>query len=154
MDGAIIGATTYVGLLVIGVDFPLALGLIAGLLEILPIVGPIIAALPVFAIAILQSPLKALVAMVFIIIVHQLEGNVVVPNVMRSQTNISPLLVLLALAGGFAVGGLLGALTAIPLVTVARILLLEAVAPAVRRWTGAAGPGPAPGSPGAKEESA
>ncbi len=152
LDGLIIGLTTYVGLLLIGVDFALALALVAAVLEVLPIIGPIIAALPVFAVAILQSPLKALIAMIFIIIVHQVEGNIVVPNVMRSQTNISPLLVLLALAGGFAVGGILGALTAIPVVAVVRILLQEAIAPAVRRWTGATASGrPASASEGGEE---
>jgi predicted PurR-regulated permease PerM len=140
LDGLIIGLTTYVGLLLIGVDFPLVLGLIAGLLEIVPAVGPVIAAVPMLLVALLQSPTKALITLVFAVGIHQFEGNLVFPNVMRSQTNISPLLVLVALLSGYAVGGLLGALTAIPVVAVSRVFLLEVVAPAIRRQTGAPAP--------------
>jgi predicted PurR-regulated permease PerM len=141
LDGVIIGLTTYVGLLVIGIDFPLVLGLIAGLLEIVPAIGPIIAAVPMLLIALLQSPTKALITLLFAIAIHQFEGNLVFPNVMRSQTDISPLLVLVALLSGYAAGGLLGALTAIPVVAVARVFLLQVIAPAIRRQTGAPEPG-------------
>jgi predicted PurR-regulated permease PerM len=140
LDGLIIGLTTYIGLLLIGVDFPLVLGLIAGLLEIVPAVGPVIAAVPMLLVALLQSPTKALITLVFAVGIHQFEGNLVFPNVMRSQTNISPLLVLVALLSGYAVGGLLGALTAIPVVAVLRVFLLEVIAPAIRRQTGAPAP--------------
>jgi predicted PurR-regulated permease PerM/pterin-4a-carbinolamine dehydratase len=140
LDGLIIGLTTYVGLLLIGVDFPLILGLIAGLLEIVPAVGPIIAAIPVLLVSLLQSPTTALISLIFMLAIHQFEGNIVFPNVMRSQTSISPLLVLVGLLSGYAGGGILGALTAIPLVAVGRVFILDVIAPAIRRETGAPEP--------------
>jgi predicted PurR-regulated permease PerM len=140
LDGVIIGLTTYVGLLVIGVDFPLILGLLAGILEIVPAVGPIIAAVPILLVSLLQSPTTALISLIFMLAVHQFEGNIVFPNVMRSQTSISPMLVLVGLLSGYAVGGILGALTAIPLVAVGRVFILDVVAPAIRRETGAPEP--------------
>jgi predicted PurR-regulated permease PerM len=140
LDGLIIGLSTYVGLLLIGVDFPLVLGLFAGIMEIIPAIGPIIAAVPILLVALLQSPTKALFSLIFMLAIHQFEGNIVFPNVMRSQTSISPLLVLLALLSGYAAGGLLGALTAIPLVAVARVFIIQVIAPAIRRETGAPEP--------------
>jgi predicted PurR-regulated permease PerM len=140
LDGLIIGLTTYVGLLVIGVDFPIVLGLLAGLLEIVPTVGPIIAAVPILLVALLQSPTTALITLIFLLAMHQFEGNIVFPNVMRSQTSISSLLVLVALLSGFAAGGILWALTAIPVVAVGRVFVIDVIAPAVRRETGAPEP--------------
>ena len=140
LDGVIIGLSTYVGLLLLGVDFPLVLSLFAGVMEIVPAVGPILAAIPILLVALLQSPTLALFSLIFMLGIHQFEGNIVFPNVMRSQTSISPLLVLVALLGGYAIGGLLGALTAIPVVGVSRVFLLQVVAPAIRRQTGAPEP--------------
>jgi putative heme transporter len=140
LDGVIIGLSTYMGLLLLGVDFPLVLSLFAGIMEIVPAVGPIIAAIPILLISLLQSPTKALFSLIFMLAIHQFEGNIVFPNVMRSQTSISPLLVLVALLGGYAIGGLLGALTAIPVVAVSRVFALQVVAPAIRRQTGAPEP--------------
>jgi predicted PurR-regulated permease PerM len=140
LDGLIIGLSTYVGLLLLGVDFPLVLSLFAGTMEIVPTVGPIIAAIPVLLVSLLQSPTKALFSLIFMVGLHQFEGNIVFPNVMGSQTSMSPLLALVALLGGYSVGGLLGALTAIPVVAVSRVFLLQVVAPAIRRATGAPEP--------------
>jgi predicted PurR-regulated permease PerM len=137
LDGLVIGASTYIGLLALGIDYALVLGMLAGLLEFIPWVGPIIAAVPVVGSALLQSPTKALLALGFILVLHQFEGNIVLPNIMYTQTEISPLLVILALLAGGAIGGILGAIIAIPLAAALRVFVREVVAPAVRRQTGA-----------------
>lgn len=67
------------------------------------------------------------------LVVQQLEGNVIFLNMMSRQTHISPLLGLVAFFAGGVVGGLLGALVAIPLAAVLRVLVVELVAPMVRR---------------------
>jgi predicted PurR-regulated permease PerM len=138
LDGLVIGTSTYIGLVVLGIDYALVLGMLAGLLEFIPWVGPIIAAVPVVGSALLQSPTKALLALGFILVLHQFEGNIVLPNIMYTQTEISPLLVILALLAGGAIGGVLGAIIAIPLAAALRVFVREVVAPAVRRQTGAA----------------
>lgn len=135
LDGVIIGMTTYVGLLIIGVKFALVLSLLAGLLEVIPIIGPIIAAIPMVGIALTQSGGKALLALIFVVIIHQFEGNIVFPNVMRTQTAISPLIVLVAFVAGGSLGGVLGALTAIPVVAGVRVLLVQLVAPRLANRT-------------------
>jgi predicted PurR-regulated permease PerM len=150
LDGLIIGVSTYIGLAILGVNYALALGMIAGLLEFVPWVGPIIAAVPLVGSALLQSPTKALEALAFVLVLHQFEGNIVLPNVMYTQTAISPLLVLIALLTGGAVGGILGALVAIPLAAALQVFVREVIAPEVRRRTGA----PAPTDGGQKAEAA
>jgi predicted PurR-regulated permease PerM len=71
------------------------------------------------------------------IVLQQLENHLLLPNIMRSQTEISPLLTILALFTGGALGGFIGALAAIPLAAALRVFVLRVVAPAVRRQTGA-----------------
>jgi predicted PurR-regulated permease PerM len=138
LDGLAVGILTYVGLLVIGVDYALVLGLLGGMLEVIPNLGPVIATIPTVAVAWFQSPTKGLIALAFMIVLQQLENHLLLPNIMRSQTEISPLLTILALFTGGALGGFIGALAAIPLAAALRVFVLRVVAPAVRRQTGAA----------------
>jgi predicted PurR-regulated permease PerM len=133
----IIGVVTSIGLSIIGIPFPLVLGVLAGVLELLPYVGPIIAAVPMLIVALLQSPTQALIVLVFFVILQQLESNVLVPNIMKTQTEISPLLSILAIVAGASLGGILGALVAIPIAAALRVFVREVVAPMVRRQTGA-----------------
>jgi predicted PurR-regulated permease PerM len=137
INGLIIGVMTSAGLLVIGVNYALVLGLVAGTLEFIPLIGPIVGAVPMLGIALLQSPTKAIIVLVYVILLHQVESNILVPNIMRTQTDISPLLVLLALTGGLTIGGIFGALVAIPLTAALRVVFIEQVFPAIRRRTGA-----------------
>jgi predicted PurR-regulated permease PerM len=137
INGLIVGMLVYIGMLVIGVDYALVLGLIAAVLEVVPVIGPIISGTIIVVTALLQSPTKALIALGFVIIMQQAENNLLVPNIMRSQTNISPLLGILAIFVGGAVGGLLGAIIAIPVAAALRVFVLQVIAPAIRRQTGA-----------------
>jgi predicted PurR-regulated permease PerM len=137
MTGAIIGSLGYVGLLVIGVDFPLVLAIMAGLLEFIPFIGPLIAGTVVVTVALLQSPTKALITFAFALALQQLEGSLIHPNIMGSQTRISPLTTLFAIFTGFEVGGVLGALVSVPIAAGLRVLVLELLVPAVRQRTGA-----------------
>jgi predicted PurR-regulated permease PerM len=137
INSVIIALLTYLGMLIIGVNFPLVLGLLAGSLELVPMIGPVIAGIPMVITALLQSPTLALIALVYVIAMHQLESQILVPNIMRSQTDISPLLVILALISGYSIGGIIGALTAIPIVAALKVVIVEVIAPAVRSSTGA-----------------
>lgn len=139
MTAALIGGLTYLGLTIIGVQYALALSVLVAVGEFVPLIGPTIAMIPIVLVALLSSPTTALIAFVFMLAIQQLESNVVSPNVMHSQTKISPLLVLLALFVGGVVGGLIGILVAVPLAAAARVLIVEVLAPAIRRRTGAEG---------------
>jgi predicted PurR-regulated permease PerM len=136
----IVGAITYVGLLILGIDYPLVLAVLAGLLEFIPMLGPIVAAVAITGVALTQSLTSALLVLVFMIGVQQLESQVLTPNIMRTQTHLSPLLTVVALFVGAAVGGFLGVLVSIPLTAALRVLAVRALAPAIRRRTGAPPP--------------
>jgi predicted PurR-regulated permease PerM len=133
----LVGLLTFIGLTLIGVRFSLVLGLIAGVLELLPYLGPILASVPMLLVALLDSPTQALVVLVFFVILQQVESNIFVPNIMHSQTEISPLLAMLAIVAGGSLGGLLGALVAIPLAAAFQVFVVLVIAPFIRRQTGA-----------------
>lgn len=137
ITASIVGLMTYLGLLIIGVDFPLVLGLIAAAFEILPFIGPLIAAVPILTLALLDSFGKAVGVAIFLILVQQVESNIITPNVMHAQTKIPPLVVVAAITIGGTIGGLLWAIAAIPLFAALRVLARRVIAPAIRRRTGA-----------------
>lgn len=137
IDAIIMGMLAFIGLSLIGINNPLLLSVITMFGEFVPIVGPIIAAVPVVLIALLQSPGNALLALGLYIVLEQVEGHLLTPNIMRSKTSISQVLILFALMAGGTIGGILGALIAIPLAGALRVLVVEVVAPAIRQQTGA-----------------
>jgi predicted PurR-regulated permease PerM len=133
----IIGTLTYIGLLIIDLPYALVLAVLAGLLEFIPLIGPFITAVVLVLVGLSQSLGSALTALLLALIIQQIESNIVLPNVMRQEAKVSPLLVLLAVLGGEYVGGLVGALVAIPLVAGLQVLVLRIVVPAIRRRSGA-----------------
>jgi predicted PurR-regulated permease PerM len=137
IDGLIIAVLTTIGLSIIGVPFALVLGIVAGMLEIIPVVGPIIGGFLILSTALAHDPGLLLPTLIFVLVLQQVESNILVPNIMKSQTEISPLLVLLAVFIGSTIGGLIGALAAIPLVAAMRVLVRYMIAPAIRESTGA-----------------
>ncbi|MFW6042335.1 MAG: AI-2E family transporter [Chloroflexota bacterium] len=138
IDSVLVAIVTYVGLLIIGLDFALILAIISGVSVIIPVVGPFVAGVIMVAVALFQAPGKALIVAIFAIVLQQIESNIVVPNIMKDQAKVSPVLTILALVGGERLGGVVGALIAIPLVAAVRVFVIDVVAPAVRERTGAA----------------
>ncbi|MCX6732115.1 MAG: AI-2E family transporter [Candidatus Roizmanbacteria bacterium] len=114
----IIGITTYIGLLLLGVKYALPLGIIAGLLEAIPNIGPTIAAVPAFFVGFSQYPLLGLFTVIMSIAIQQFENHLIVPIIMKRVVGIHPILTLIVLVIGGRYGGVLGALFAIPLTLV------------------------------------
>jgi predicted PurR-regulated permease PerM len=137
INGVIVGFLVFFGLLILNVDFAIAFGVLAGILELIPTMGPIIATIVIVGLTLLQSPGQALAVLIFLVVLQQVENHILVPNIMRSQTCISPLTTILALFAGGAVGGLIGALVAIPIAAALRVFIQKVVAPAIRGRTGA-----------------
>ncbi len=111
---AIIGTAQGIGYVVMGLPFALLLAVFAGLMEAIPMVGPILGAIPALLVALAISPQTALILAAYAVLIHLLEGNVLVPRIMESAVGLTPLSIILALLAGAAVGGLIGALLAIP----------------------------------------
>lgn len=118
----VIGSLTYVGLLALSVPYALPLAILAGALEILPNIGPTIAAIPAIAIAYIATgnPVIAGAVLVLNIVIQQLENNLIVPKVMSDNANVSPLVSIVSILIGVKLGGVIGALLAVPLYIVIR----------------------------------
>ena len=117
------GAATGAAYTLLGVPGALLLGLIAALTEVIPIVGPLLGAIPAVLVAATVSPNLALIVAGIYVVIQLVEGSVLVPLVMRNTIGISPLLVLLSLLIGSAAGGLLGAALAVPVAASVEIVL-------------------------------
>src|SRR6266540_2852997 len=132
--GFVIGALSAVGYVTIGLPYGLTIAIIAGLLEAIPYVGPIITLVLAGLIGLSVSQTMALLAVGLAVIIQFLENTIVVPRVMDRAVGVSPVVTLLALAVFSDLFGLLGALLAVPLAAVFQVLLdrlmLRATSPA------------------------
>ena len=120
---ASIGVAAGVVCAVLGVPGALLLGLVAALTEAIPIIGPVLGAIPAILVAATVSPELALIVALLYLVIQLVEGNVLVPIVMRNTVGISPLLVLVSLLVGAALGGLVGAFLAVPIAASVEIVL-------------------------------
>ena len=125
--GLTVGAATFVGLLLLGalVDpvfsrFALFLAIVAGLLELLPIIGPIIAAIPAVLLAATAGLDAVIAALALYVVVQQVENTVLVPKIQGDAVELHPSIVIFALVIGGALAGLLGAILSLPIAAAAR----------------------------------
>ncbi|OGE25932.1 hypothetical protein A3H85_02830 [Candidatus Daviesbacteria bacterium RIFCSPLOWO2_02_FULL_40_8] len=121
----IIGVVTYLGLEVLGVEFALSLAIIAGLMEVVPVIGPIISAIPAILIALTVSPVLAGLVAGLYLAIQQLENHLVVPQVMKRAVGLNPLLVILTVSVGGRLLGVAGALLAVPIAVVIQVVIKE-----------------------------
>ena len=125
--GLIVGVATFVGLMVLSVlvnpifgRYALLLSVIAGVLELLPIIGPIIAAIPAVILGLTAGIEPAIAAVLLYLLIQQVENNVLVPKIQGDAVELHPSIVMLALVVGGAIAGLLGAILALPVTAAAR----------------------------------
>ena len=111
----IIGILSYFGYVIIGVNFALPLAIIAAILELVPNIGPTIASILAGIFGLTISPITGVLAVIWGIIVQQLENNFIVPKIMKEATGINPLITILLIASGARLGGVVGAIIALPL---------------------------------------
>jgi putative heme transporter len=139
-----IGVFTGLGLFILGVPYALLLGILAGLTELIPYLGPWISGSVAVVVALITAdPLKAVEVAVFFVLIQQLEGNTLQPLVMSRAVHINPFVVLVAITIGVELLGVLGAVLAVPAVAALQVLVLRVLAPAARR--AAQRPAPAAG---------
>jgi predicted PurR-regulated permease PerM len=127
MLGFIIGVTSAIGLWVMGVPYFFVLAVISGIGEMIPMVGPLLSAVPAVAVALTVSPGLALGVAVFFMVQQMLENNVLVPKVMGEQVGLSAVTVISSLLIGTALLGFVGALLAVPTAAIVQVLFEELV---------------------------
>jgi len=121
----IIGTTAALGLWLLGVPYFYVLALIAGIGEMIPVVGPLLAAIPAIAVALSVSPSTALFVAIFFLIQQQVENHVLVPKVMERQVGVSAVVVIVALLIGGSLLGIIGAILAVPTAAILQVLFEE-----------------------------
>jgi predicted PurR-regulated permease PerM len=119
----VIGIASFIGLSILGIEYALALALIAGLLEIVPILGPVISAILAAVVGFSDSPIKGLAVLGLFILIQQLENSLLVPKIMQRVSGFSPLVILIALLIGNNFFGLVGALIAVPTTMVGAVIV-------------------------------
>jgi predicted PurR-regulated permease PerM len=120
----IVGALIAAGTFLVGLPYSLLLGLTAGLLDLIPFIGPFIAAVPAVVLALLESPGKVLLVVVLYTGVQQLEQIVLSPKIEGGELELNPGVVIVAATAAGTLFGILGVLLAIPITALGRILLL------------------------------
>jgi predicted PurR-regulated permease PerM len=123
--GLTIGVTSAIGLWLMGVPFFYVLAVISGIGEMIPIVGPILAAIPAVAVAATVSYKKVLLVLVFFVVQQQFENHVLVPKVMERQVGVSAVTVIVALLIGGNLLGIAGAILAVPTAAILQVLWME-----------------------------
>jgi predicted PurR-regulated permease PerM len=118
-----IGVVTWAGLTILGVDFAVPLAVIAGVLEVVPTIGPIVSAVPAVVVALTISPHLAGIVILFYIVIQLLENNLLVPKIMGQSTGLSPSLVIIAILIGGSLLGVAGALLAVPTLTTVKTVI-------------------------------
>jgi predicted PurR-regulated permease PerM len=123
--GVIVAALDLIGLLIIGIPYALVLALIAGILEIVPTIGPIIAGAIATVIALAIDPWKGLFVLILFTLVQQLENNFIVPKLMQKAVGLSPVIIIFAILIGAKLLGVVGAIIAVPMAATLSVVLSD-----------------------------
>jgi len=110
-----VGITVFITLYLFNVNYSLSLAILAGILDFIPVIGPIFAGLVAFVFVALDSWLKAIFVLIAFILIQQIEGNILSPVLTKKFVGLPPVLVLISLSVGAKLLGILGAILAVPL---------------------------------------
>jgi predicted PurR-regulated permease PerM len=126
MLSCLIGLLVFIGLTLLGVPYAAVLGLLAALLEFIPYIGPIFAAVPALLIAVSQGGIvMVILVLVMYLVVQQFENHILVPKVMQHAVGLNPIFSIIAILVGAKLAGVPGALLAIPVATALSVFLQE-----------------------------
>ncbi|MGF2941921.1 AI-2E family transporter [Enterococcus xiangfangensis] len=122
-----VGTFTFLGYLLIGVDYAFLFGVIAGLTNLIPYLGPYLGLAPALVYTFFDSPYKALLCILVVLIVQQVDGNVIYPNVIGKTLNIHPLTIILILLVAGKLSGVLGVFLGVPVYAILRTVVVFVV---------------------------
>jgi predicted PurR-regulated permease PerM len=119
----------------LGLPNPLLLAALAGLFEIVPMIGPFLAFIPALLVALTADPVKALLLLPIAVVIQQIEGNLLLPRVMSRTVGVSPLTVILGILIGSILHGAAGAFLAVPVAAAIQVILNHTLRPAIEDAT-------------------
>jgi len=125
--GFVIGIAAGLGTWILGLPYPFLLGVAAGMTELIPMVGPVLGAIPAVLVALFGPTWRLLAVIVLFTVIQQVENNLLVPRVMKQAVGLSPLLTIVAIMIGAQLMGILGALLAVPVAAALQVIVGEIV---------------------------
>lgn len=129
----VVGIFVYIGLTFLRVEFAIPLAILAGIFEIVPMIGPIVSAIPAILVAFASSPLLALSVVALYIVVQQIENSFLVPFIMKRSVGLSPIVTIIALMIGGRLAGVTGAVLAVPIVLVIQSVMAGLLAHPIKK---------------------
>ncbi|UTR14282.1 AI-2E family transporter [Salipaludibacillus sp. LMS25] len=121
----IVGLLAWLGFWIINMPYGTLLAIVIGITNVIPYFGPILGTVPVVLLALTESPLLVVGGLAIILIIQLIEGNILAPVIIGKSIHTHPLLIILALVVGNEIGGIIGLIVAVPLLAVAKVLLLH-----------------------------
>ncbi|MGK2848617.1 MAG: AI-2E family transporter [Minisyncoccota bacterium] len=112
-----------VGLTILGIPYALAIAVFGGFMEILPYIGPVLAAIPAILAGMMISPILGVTVFIFYIIAHQLEAHIIAPQVMKRSAGLNPVALILAILIGLELGGPVGIILAVPITMILSVFV-------------------------------
>lgn len=125
LDSFILGSLCTIGLLILQIDYAVLIGVIVGISSLIPILGSILGTIPCFFILLVVNPRQALIFLIFIFLLQQLEGDLIYPRIVGKSIGISGLWVMLAMIIGGSISGLVGLILGVPIFAILHTLINE-----------------------------
>jgi predicted PurR-regulated permease PerM len=119
----VIGSITWIALTLLGFEYALPLAVLAGLLEIIPTIGPIIASIPAIIVAVTISPQMTVIIILLYIAIQLLENNLLVPRIMEKAVGLNPVLIIIGVIIGSTLLGVAGALLSVPFISLVKVVI-------------------------------
>lgn len=120
-----VGVVTFIGLSIMHIPYALVLAIIAAFTELIPMVGPVLGAIPAVIVALFISPVMALIVGIFYVFVQQLENHILVPQVMKKAVGLNPVIIISAMLIGAKLLGILGVILAVPVASAISVIIKE-----------------------------
>ena len=120
MSATVVGVLVFIGLSILGIKFAAILGLVAGLFGLIPIIGPLLGAVPGLLVTLASSPNETIWVALVYVVVQLIENNVVTPRIQSNAVRLNPAMIMVTLVVASEVSGLWGVIVAVPLVAATR----------------------------------
>lgn len=128
LDALIVAIVSSIGLSLIGLEFAVFIGCFAGLANVIPYFGPIIGMIPAAIIGLFTGgPLQALLSVVVLLVIQQIDGNIIYPKIVGSSIGLHPVFVLVAVTVGGYYGGIVGMIIAVPIAAIIKVFILKQI---------------------------
>ena len=123
LTALIVGALESIGLILIHAKYPVVLGMIGGIFNIIPFFGPFLGAIPAVAVSLIESPMKALWTALVFTIIQQIDNSLISPKIIEGRLGLHPVTTILAVLVGGEFMGILGMLIAVPIAAIIKIIV-------------------------------